>query len=64
MRSNKKYKGKYTKKRLENLLRGKMYFNNDFVKTHNFPSYRKAMIAYEWYREGKITFDQFIQWGY
>lgn len=64
MRSNKKYKGKYTKKRLENLIRGKVYFSNGSVKTRGFPRVRKATISYEWYIDGKITFEQFLQWGY
>ncbi len=64
MRSNKKYKGRYTKKRLENNFRGRMYFSSPLVKAHTFPSISKAQLAYTWYQEGKITFEQFQQWGY
>lgn len=63
MRSNKKYKGKYTKKRLKNLVRGTIFLAGFRQSGRSLYPFEKQ-IAYAWYREGKITFEQFLQWGY
>lgn len=62
MRSNKKYKGKYTKKRLKNLVRGSMH-NYKYRNKYDI-ELLEIRVAYTWYHEGKITFEQFLQWGY
>lgn len=65
MRSNKKYKGKYTKKRLYNIVRGQYGdFQDDSVEYELFLRRISRGITYAWYQEGKITFEQFQQWGY
>lgn len=59
MKSKAKYKGKYTKKRLKNFVRGTTQnFCADAVKR------REKFQAVLWQNRGCITKEQRIQWGY
>lgn len=62
MRASKKYKGKSTKKRLNNVVRGTALWG--FRQSSGCLWYYERLVAYKWYTEGKITFKQFQQWGY
>lgn len=62
MRSNKKYKGKCTKKRLKNLVRGSMFLYK-YRNKHDI-ELREMRVAQAWCRSGKITLEQCTQWGY
>lgn len=62
MRSNKKYKGKYTKKRLENLVRGQ---DPRYKGSPPYSRYiRRQVEASMWYFDGLIDYRTLKQWGY